>query len=285
MIETQLYNQTKQKVYPVSHAQYIISEASGTTSKVEDNLKSLWTELSKISGNISAVDNIIVNTYYASSNSKDEVEVSYQTNWSDKFSLPTDGSIYVWQKTEYTYKGSVNEANTTYSIVYADVAEVTQTIYRTCTDTEVPKIDYPILTNGYGEPILDNDGNEQLNLKAFDRALPIGWEEYPQPISPSRPNAFMSIRKKVNGVWEKFSDPAQYGKWPVNSVLETRYTVSNDIPQFSPKQDSPGETWTTLPPTDFSGKLWMVTASSVAGVLNEDADGVIWKGPILIGVV
>jgi hypothetical protein len=54
---------------------------------------------------------------------------------------------------------------------------------------------------------LDEDGNEQEDLTAFDDTLPAGWSETPISVSSTTPNVYMSIRKRVNGLWERFSDP------------------------------------------------------------------------------
>jgi len=39
------------------------------------------------------------------------------------FELPKNGEMYVWKKTEFSYKGNVGAANTIYEIVFADAAE------------------------------------------------------------------------------------------------------------------------------------------------------------------
>jgi hypothetical protein len=33
----------------------------------------------------------------------------------------------------------------------------------------------------------------------------------------------MSVRKRVDGLWEKYSEPALFGNWAYDSVLEMRY--------------------------------------------------------------
>jgi hypothetical protein len=96
----------------------------------------------------------------------------------------------------------------------------------------------------------------------------------------------MSTRKRVEGKWTKFSDPAQFGRWAFDSKLEMRYQVTDsDVPNVDNKSDNPGDGWTTESITDFTGKLWMITATSVNGVINSDDDQTRWQGPYLIGYV
>ena len=39
---TIVYNKDQQQIYPISHAEVVISNASGSKSDVEDNLVKLW---------------------------------------------------------------------------------------------------------------------------------------------------------------------------------------------------------------------------------------------------
>jgi hypothetical protein len=38
-------------------------------------------------------------------------------------------------------------------------------------------------------------------------------------------------------------------------------------------------------PEEFTGKLWMITATSVNGIINVGDDGIKWRGPTLMAVV
>lgn len=284
---TQLYNKDKQKIYPFSYATIINSEASGTLETVETNLKNLWKAISELTGDAEASENIIVKVNYAFSNSSNVNEIANSASWSDTFELPTNGEIYIWKKTEFSYKGNTDDANTIYEIVYADLAERTQTIYKATSTGVAPKIEYPVLTDGYGEPILDDDGNEQEDLTAFDDKLPDGWLETPVSITPATPYVFMAVRKRIEGVWERYSEPAQFGRWAFDSQLELRYTYTEDgsVPEFTADADNPGDIWSVTAPTDFTGKLWMITATSVNGVINADSEGIRWRGPNLMSII
>lgn len=283
---TTLYNQDHQEIHPKSYAACVFLQEN-EESTVEEELWHIQEELAKLTGSDSATDNIVVKHYYTFSNyqNKEDIENNVQDNeWFEDFHLPINGELYVWRKTEYTYKGNTNDTNTSYEIVYADIAKETQTIYAASSDSYIPEIKYPILRDGYGNPILDSNGNEQDDLAAFDNLPPKDWEDYPIGISSTNVNVYMSTRKKVNGKWERYSQPAQYGKWTLNSVLETRYQVSESQPDFNATNEDPGSAWTSTI-TEGSGKIWMITASSVNEVLNKDKNDIIWKGPILIGVL
>lgn len=289
MISTQLYNQEKKEIYPVSHALYIKSNAqdsSSTSETVEQNLKELWSEISKISGDQDAATNIIIKIYYSRSTSSDLEEIKQNENWQSYFELPDSDLPYTWKKTIITYKGQEEELNVTYEIVAAQTAEVIQNIYIAKSTGVAPVIKYPVLQDGYGEPILDEDGNEQEDLSAFDNSLPEGWSETPVSIGPATPYVFISTRKKVNAKWQRFSEPAQFGRWAFDSQLELRYTVTdNDVPPVNATNTDPGSIWSLEGPTDFTGKLWMITATSVNNVLNAAEDGVIWRGPNLLSII
>lgn len=281
-----LYNQDHQEIHPKSYAACIFLQEDDQQT-VENELQDIHAELAKLTGSDSATDNIVVKHYYTFSNyqNKEDIKNNVQNDeWFEDFHLPINGELYVWRKTEYTYKGNTNEVNTSYEIVYADVAKETQTIYAASSDSYIPTINYPILRDGYGNPILDSNGNEQEDLAAFDDSIPEGWKDSPIEISSKNVNVYMATRKKVNGEWERYSSPAQYGKWPLNSVLETRYQVSESQPDFNAKSEDPGSAWKSTI-TEGSGKIWMITASSVNEVLNKDKNDIIWKGPILIGVL
>jgi hypothetical protein len=177
--------------------------------------------------------------------------------------------------------------NTIYEIVSADVTEIRQNIYCAKSTTDSPVIKYPTLVDGYGNPILDEDNKEQDDLTAFDNALPTGWSETPVSISPATPYVFMSTRKRVDGLWERFSEPAQFGRWAYDSLMEIRYTVTSTstAPSVNSTSDSPGTIWSTNPPTSFTGYMWAIFGTSVNGVINADESGIRWKGPSLMAIV
>lgn len=283
---TIVYNKDQQQIYPVSHAEVVISNASGSKSDVEDNLIKLWKKVSELSGDQEAASNIMVVVTYCKTNTRDESEVRKLSSWSDIFELPDSERPYVWKKTLYTYKGDTAKLNEIYEIVATDIAEKIQNIYIARSTGVAPVITYPILTDGYGNPILDSEGNTQEDLTAFDKKLPEGWSETPVSIGPATPYVFISTRKRVEGLWKRYSEPAQYGRWAFDSQLELRYTItSGDKPAVNTTSDDPGSQWSSDTPDNFTGKMWMITATSVNGVLNSDENNVRWHGPRLMSII
>lgn len=284
MAGTNIYNKDQQQIYPVTTADAVVSNASGEESNVEQDLLALYSRISALSGDSEAVSNIIITVTYCKTNTKEEAEVRQLDSWSSTFSLPDSEYPYIWKKTLYSYKGDAAQSKTVYEIVATDTAEQIQNIYIAKSTSNAPIITYPTLTDGYGEPILDANGNKQEDLTAFDEKLPEGWSETPASISPATPYVFMATRKRVGGLWKRYSEPAQYGRWAFDSKLEVRYAVGDSVTVNS-TSDDPGDSWTADPPSEFTGKLWMVTATSVNGVLNEDDDNIKWHGPILMAVI
>lgn len=283
---TIVYSRDLQQIYPVSHAEVVISNASGSKSDVEDNLIKLWKKVSELSGDQEAASNIMVVVTYCKTNTRDESEVRKLSSWSDIFELPDSERPYVWKKTLYTYKGDTAKLNEIYEIVATDIAEKIQNIYIARSTGVAPVITYPILTDGYGDPILDSEGNTQEDLTAFDKKLPEGWSETPVSIGPATPYVFISTRKRVEGLWKRYSEPAQYGRWAFDSQLELRYTItSGDKPAVNTTSDDPGSQWSSDTPDSFTGKMWMITATSVNGVLNSDENNVRWHGPHLMSII
>lgn len=283
---TIVYNKDQQQIYPVSHAEVVISNASGSKSDVEDNLIKLWKKVSELSGDQEAASNIMVVVTYCKTNTKDESEVRKLSTWSDIFELPDSERPYVWKKTLYTYKGDTAKLNEIYEIVATDIAEKIQNIYIARSTGVAPVITYPILKDGYGDPILDSEGNTQEDLTAFDNKLPEGWSETPVSISPATPYVFISTRKRVEGLWKRYSEPAQYGRWAFDSQLELRYAItSGDKPAVNATSDDPGSQWSSDTPDSFTGKMWMITATSVNRVLNSDENNVRWHGPHLMSII
>lgn len=283
---TIVYNKDQQQIYPISHAEVVISNASGSKSDVEDNLVKLWEKVSELSGDSEAASNIMVVVTYCKTNTRDESEVKKLSSWSDIFELPDSERPYVWKKTLYTYKGDTAKLNEIYEIVATDIAEKIQNIYIARSTGVAPVITYPILTDGYGNPIEDSEGNTQEDLTEFDNKLPEGWSETPVSIGPATPYVFISTRKRVEGLWKRYSEPAQYGRWAFDSQLELRYTItSGDKPAVNATSDDPGSQWSIDTPDNFTGKMWMITATSVNGVLNSDENKVRWHGPHLISII
>lgn len=287
MAGTILYDNNQQQIYPISSADVIITNAPGEKSNVEDCLTELYEKVSELTGDAEASSNIIVKVEYCKTNTKDESEVKEKNNWSDTFELPDSENPYIWKRTTFTYKGDTQELNKIYEIVATDTAQIIQNIYIARSTGTAPIITYPTLVDGKGDPILDEEGQEQEDLTAFDDKLPEGWLETPVSISPATPYVFMSTRKRVEGLWQRFSEPAQFGRWAFDSQVEIRYAVTSNStpPALNATSDDPGDNWEQNTPSNFTGWLWMITATSVNGVLNKDDNDVRWRGPNLLSII
>lgn len=270
---TQLYNKSKQKIYPITDATVVDSNASGSNSTVYNNLVELYAQISKLTGDEEAANNIIITVHYKRSKSKIQSDITPDTGWSTTFISPTPSYPYTWKRTVITYKGDT-AANTLYEIVASANAEITQTIYRAVSDNSQPTISY----------INPATGKEDLHL--YDDSIPYLWSETPVSVSASAPNVFMSSRRKIEGEWEKFSTPAQYGRWAYDSNIVFKYQVTstNDIPLVAKDSEDPGELWLDSNTEVFTGFLWMINATTVNGQLQK-YDDVIWNGPNLMSIV
>lgn len=238
---TVLYNRDYKQIYPISDAEVIRSNASGSLSNVEDNLKKLFKQISDLTGATETVNNIIVKVHYLPSDSSDESEIKESDKqWSDTFELPTEENPYIWKRTVFTFEGAEEGQGTTiYEVVATDTATIIQTIY-TRTEGITPVIEYKQKVDEQGRPLyIDSGGKETTQVtstKAYDynyywdgskanglNNLPptpedqtYVWTDYPQDISLSFVSIFMSRRIRDKGKWGPFSTPAQYGQWPSN---------------------------------------------------------------------
>lgn len=288
MAGTILYNKDRKQIYPITQAEVTTSNASGSKGNVEDCLLQLFKAVSDLTGDSDAATNIIVNVTYNKTNIKDIAEIKkLETGWTDIFELPNSEFPYIWKHTIFTYKGQEQILNDLYEIVATDTAEKSQTIYTARSTGTAPIITYPILTDGYGDPILDINGKEQEDLTAFDKILPEGWSATPISIGPATPYSFMATRSRIDGLWKRYSEPAQFGRWAFDSQIELRYsiTTSTTPPTVQANSDDPGSNWSESTPYEFTGRLWMITATSVNGILNSDNNNVRWQGPHLMSII
>ena len=236
---TIVYNKDQQQIYPISDGSVIISNASGSKSNVEEDLKKLFKQVSDLSGSSEAVNNIIIKIHYLPADTAKESEIKLSSKqWTDTFELPTEENPYIWKRTKFTFQGADESQGTTiYEIVASDVSTIIQNIY-TRTEGITPVIEYKQKTDEEGNPLyVDSEGRETTTVtptKAYDynyywNGEPAGklnslpptpegqsytWTDYPQDISLSFSSVFMSRRIRQEGEWKPFSTPAQYGQWP-----------------------------------------------------------------------
>ena len=288
---TQLYDLNHNKIYPVTDAiSVIIPDSAGTEQKQENldvALQDIYNRLAGLEGTGDAVISINVEVSYLVTNIKDEAQVKeLQNGWQATFKDPSSETPYTWKKTAFTYKGESQASknlHTTYEIVATSLYDKIQTIYLITDTMTGVKIEYPQIQ----DPKFPEDPEKKVDdLHAFDNKLPPRWSETPQSIGPAAPYAFMATRHMKDGAWEKFSLPAQYGRWAFDSELEVRYQVTpGEKPQVAATEEKPGEKWLLNPPETFTGSLWMIQATSVNDIINVDSSGIRWKGPILMSIV
>ena len=96
----------------------------------------------------------------------------------------------------------------------------------------------------------------------------------------------MAVRSRLKGSWGVFK-VALYSKWSYDSRLVMKYTVTSTYnkPQVSRTSTNPGEQWKDTNEAEFTGYLWMVSASSNNNNYVMDNDKNIWSTPQLISIV
>lgn len=270
---TQLYNKAKEKIYPLSDASVINCDAATTGSTVHKDIADLYEQISKLTGDEEAANNIIITVHYKRSKSKIQSDITPDTGWSTSFINPTSDYPYTWKRTVISYKGDDN-AKTIYEIVASLDAEITQTIYRAASDTTNVSISYI-------DPITGED-----NPSLYDTNLPEFWSTEPATITAAAPNAYMSIRTKKDGKWGRFSTPAQYGRWAFDSTVVFKYqiTTTNTVPEVNAEKEDPGEEWLDSNTKVFTGFLWTINATVINGQ-PQTYNGKIWNGPNLMSAV
>lgn len=287
---TQLYDQQGQKLFPTiedtdrtikSHAFSGKDTIETALRYVEQIAKTAQEGVDELNGSSEAVQSISITAQYILSTSSDKTVIESLEDWSPDFQFPDTDKPYAWKKTIFETKGGTT--TTTYEIVASDNTKETQTIYLATDNTSVITIPYPNQKDEEGNDIEDTE-----DLTAYDDKLPDGWLETPQSISASQPYLYMSVRKKGEdeiGKWGRYSSPALLGKWAFDSKLETLYRVVESGTATVVRRDPTPSGWGVAPTGDFTGKLYMITSSSINGVPTTDKDGNIWSNPILLAVV
>lgn len=287
-MSTQLFDKEHNTIFPITEASAVKTagdQTSGNKNNVAQCISDLYTKISKLEGADEAVSSIRVDVSYCRYDNDSQNEVIENGNWQTSFLSPTSDYPYVWKKTVYTFAGDTTGGKTVYEIVASDISEKIQNIYIAMPTTGQPTINYEILKNQNGEDIVDEEGNPKEDLTTFDKKLPDGWSESPQSVSAATPYVYLSTRKKVEGKWQRFTPPALFGKWTFDSYIEIRYQVSDNKPSVNTNSIDPGSGWLTEINEDFTGKLWIITGTSVNGTLTADNNNIVWKGPNLISIV
>ena len=283
MTATQLYTKEGTKLNPTTTATAVKVDKTKTSiifDNVQQCLEHIFTQIGEDLNIPDLLDNIIFDIKYKRSKTDNVEDVKGTEDWGDVYDIPNSEFPYTWKRTIIKYLGSKEgeEKNIFYEIVSADISTEIQNIYRAPSPGEDVVIEYPKVQGG---------DKEEDDLDAFDNKLPEGWSEIPISISQANPMVYISTRKRVKGKWQRYSNPAVFGRWAFDSKLELRYatTPTQTPPKINITLDNPGQDWKTDAITSFTGYLWMITATSVNGVISHGSDEVRWQGPYLMAIV
>lgn len=283
---TQLYNKNKQLIYPNSIATLIqMDDASFNNQSTEACIIDLYNKIGGLSGTQQQKDNIIITVQYCRLTSSKEQDAIAAT-WSDQFTLPDADYPYTWKKTEIKTSPADINPKIIYEIVAADIAERSQTIYLSPSSSDKIGVVYP--TDGQGNPLLYG---AQVQKDGWLPYAPSGeqWSFTLMTLSPANSEIYSATRIKKNGIWEKYSNPVRIAKWTFDSIIKLKYKTTglNDETPLVGNSDELDSTWqdSVNVQNDFTGKIWMVSATFVNGAIVKNTDNTYWSGPNLISII
>ena len=151
-----------------------------------------------------------------------------------------------------------------------------------------PKVIYPqkaVEVEGELQNVNDTDASLDEIIKASEEGKN-NWSKYPLDVTPSSPYGYMAVRQRVNGTWGLFK-VALYSKWAYDSKLVTKFRVTStfESPQLTRTDANPGNQWVDTNIQEFTGYLWMISASQSNNNYILDSNGNIWSEPQLISIV
>ena len=255
-----------------------LAEAISKAQGADQIAKSLKFKVDYLATNISNISKI------------KELENNEETNqWGENFQLPSVKSPYVWKRTIVYFEGQdISKGQKSYEVVTADISEISQTLYMVKDNSQQPKIFYPqkaVEVEGEMQNVDDTDASIDEIIKASELNNN-NWSKQPSEITASNPYGFMAVRSRLKGSWGVFK-VALYSKWSYDSRIVMKYTVTSTYtkPQVSRTSTNPGEQWKDTNEAEFTGYLWMVSASSNNNNYVMDNDKNIWSTPQLISIV
>lgn len=288
-----VYSGVGDQVYPETADKAVTVLSKNQTLDIY--LEALEKQISNIQGADQVAQSLKFKVDYLATNISDinkikELESNEETNqWGENFQLPSVQSPYIWKRTIIYFQGQdINKGQKFYEIVTADIAEISQTLYMVKDNSQQPKIFYPqkaVEVEGEMQNVDDTNASIDEVIKASELNNN-NWSKQPSEITASNPYGFMAVRSRVKGSWGIFK-VALYSKWSYDSRLIMKYTVTStsDKPQVSRTSTNPGNQWQDTNETEFTGYLWMVSASSNNNNYVMDSDKNIWSTPQLISIV
>lgn len=288
-----VYSGTGDQIYPETADKAVTVLAKDTTLDVY--LKELAESISKVQGADQVAKSLKFKIDYLATNTADvtkvkELEDQPETNqWGENFVLPSVRTPYTWKRTIVYFEGqNLKDGQKFYEIVTADIAEISQTLYMVKDNSQQPKVIYPqkaIEVEGELQNVDDTDASIDEIIKASEEGKN-NWSKYPSEITASNPYGFMAVRQRVNGTWSLFK-VALYSKWSYDSKLVTKFRVTStfESPQVTRTDANPGNQWVDTNTQEFTGYLWMISASYNNNNYILDSNKNIWSEPQLISIV
>lgn len=290
-----VYSGTGDQVYPETADKAVkLTSYSENGQTLDAYIDYLERTLSKLNGAEAIAKSLQFKITYMATNISDvekirELEKSDQ--WGENFQLPTVSSPYIWKKTIVVYKGGDDTSNSTpfYEVVTADTAEISQTLYKVQNNSKTPIIKYPQIasTDKEGEVVNIDNVNATLDeIIQESNKDNDNWSKVPSEISAANPYGFIAVRTRLQGKWSKFA-VALNAKWSYDSTIDIRYTITQDanIPAINRTEVNPGALWTEDNSTEFTGYLWMTTATISNNNYIADSNKNYWSSPKLISIV
>lgn len=293
---TKLYKSDGVQLVPETDDVSVTSTAIPQHVNVNSALRFLYDQQRVIAENIKddqAVTSISMETQYilhqSAANSESirlaDEDLSEPLSWSYTYQRPTPEKPYAWKKVIFSAIGGIEAVFYELLNVYT-APDVTDTIYRST--SELSTISVELEKN--------NEGQIDLSAMQADDYLPgpyqdaqkkeSYWSRTPQAISAASPFVYVSTRKRNNGVWTAFGDPVLQARWAANSMLTIKYkiTENSNSPEIDRTSSEPAG-WQTRITGDFTGYLWIITATKVGGELQSYDSNNIWTEPTLISIV
>lgn len=288
-----VYSGTGDQIYPETADKAVKVSIKDTT--LDKYLEELAKSISKIQGADQVAKSLKFKVDYLATNTADvakvrELENQPETNqWGENFVLPSVRTPYTWKRTiVYFYGQDPKDGQKFYEIVTADIAEISQTLYMVKDNQQQPKVIYPqkaVEVEGELQNVNDTDASLDEIIKASEEGKN-NWSKYPSDVTPSSPYGYMAVRQRVNGTWGLFK-VALYSKWAYDSRLVTKFTVTDtsERPQPTRTDENPGNEWVDTYTQEFTGYLWMISASWSNNNYILDSNENIWSEPQLISIV
>ena len=288
-----VYSGTGDQIYPETADKAVKVSIKDTT--LDKYLEELAKSISKVQGVDQIAKSLKFKVDYLATNTSDvarvkELEDQPETNqWGENFVLPSVRTPYTWKRTIVYFEGqNLKDGQKFYEIVTADIAEISQTLYMVKDNQQQPKVIYPqkaVEVGGELQNVNDTDASLDEIIKASEEGKN-NWSKYPLDVTPSSPYGYMAVRQRVNGTWGLFK-VALYSKWAYDSRLVTKFTVTDtsERPQPTRTDENPGNEWVDTYTQEFTGYLWMISASWSNNNYILDSNENIWSEPQLISIV